>query len=404
MTIPELFRVSGTALVRHKMRAFLTLLGVIFGVATVVAVVSVVSGMNYYVREKLFDLNPDVIIFSKYGIIMSREEWLIAKKRRDITMVDMNVVRSECRLCEQVGGEAGRNRPVKNGDHKLSDVGIQGHTPNMAELSRFDIASGRYFSETEYDLSAPVAVIGWDVQDQLFPGQDPIGRTFKIDGFPVKVIGTLAKQGTVLGQSRDNVVYVPLTLFKKHIAPSGNIDIFIRPRGGPEQATATVDEVRTVLRSLRKAKFDKDDPFGIVTADMLQAVWVNFSKGAVGLTILISGISLFVGAIVIANIMFVSVVERTKEIGVRRALGARKRDITLQFLLEAALLSGVGGLIGVMLGGGVALIVNIFFVAQVKLAFIVMGVGVATLTGLLAGLIPASRAGNLPPVEALRYE
>lgn len=404
MTIPELFRVSGTALVRHKMRAFLTLLGVIFGVATVVAVVSVVSGMNYYVREKLFDLNPDVIIFSKYGLIMSREEWLIAKKRRDITMTDLNIVRNECRLCEQVGGQADRNRPLKNGDRKLSDVDVQGHTPNMAELARFDIASGRYFSETEYDLAAPVAVIGWDVHDQLFPGQDPIGRTFKIDGFPVKVIGTLAKQGTVLGQSRDNVVYVPLTLFKKHIAPSGNIDIYIRPRGGVEHAAAAVDEVRTVLRSLRKAKFDKDDPFGIVTADMLQAVWVNVSKGAVGLTILISGISLFVGAIVIANIMFVSVVERTKEIGVRRALGARKRDITLQFLLEAALLSSVGGVIGVMLGGGVALLVNIFFVAQVKLIFIVMGVGVATVTGLLAGLIPASRAGNLPPVEALRYE
>jgi putative ABC transport system permease protein len=404
VTIPELFRVSSTALVRHKMRAFLTLLGVIFGVATVVAVISVVSGMNYYVREKLFDLNPDVIIFSKYGIIMSREEWLIAKKRRDITMTDLNVVRTECHLCEQVGGEADRTRPLKNGDRKLSDVIVQGQTANMAELSRFDIASGRYFSEMEYDLSAPVAVIGWDVQDQLFPGQDPIGRTFKIDGYPVKVIGTLAKQGTVLGQSRDNVTYVPLTLFKKHIAPSENIDIYIRPRGGPEQGTAAVDEVRTVLRSLRKAKFDQDDPFGIVTADMLQAVWVNFSKGAVGLTILISGISLFVGAIVIANIMFVSVVERTKEIGVRRALGARKRDITLQFLLEAALLSGVGGLIGVLLGGGVALIVNIFFVAQVKLIFIVMGVGVATLTGVLAGLIPASRAGNLAPVEALRYE
>ena len=404
MTIPELFRVSGTALVRHKMRAFLTLLGVIFGVATVVAVVSVVSGMNYYVREKLFDLNPDVIIFSKYGIIMSREEWLIAKKRRDITMTDLNVVRSECRLCEQVGAQADRRRPLKNGDRKLSDVDIQGHTPNMAELSRFDIASGRYFSETEYDLSAPVAVIGWDVQDQLFPGQDPIGRTFKIDGYPVKVIGTLAKQGTVLGQSRDNVAYVPLTLFKKHIAPSENIDIYIRPRGGPEQATAAVDEVRTVLRSLRKAKFDKDDPFGLVTAELLQELWKNISAGAFLLMIFISGISLVVGAIVIANIMFVSVVERTKEIGVRRALGARRRDIRWQFLLEAALLSAVGGAIGVLLGSLIALAVNQVFPAQVKFSFIVIGIGVATVTGLLAGWIPSAQASKLPPVEALRYE
>ena len=404
MTTRELFRVSSAALLRHKMRAFLTLLGVIFGVATVVAVVSVVSGMNYYVREKLFALNPDVIIFDKYGIIMSREEWLIAKKRRDITMTDMEVVKAECRLCEQVGGQAGRNRPVKNGDKKLSDVGIQGHTPNMAELSRFDIATGRYFTEAEYNNAAGVAVIGWDVQDQLFPNQDPIGREFKIDGYPVKVIGTLAKEGTVLGQNRDNVIYVPLTLFKKHIAPSENIDIFMRPRGGVEASTAAVDEVRTILRSLRKTKFDKDDPFGIVTAEMLQTVWRNFSQGAIGLTILISGISLVVGAIVIANIMFVSVVERTKEIGVRRAIGARRRDIRRQFLLEAALLSAVGGVIGVLLGAGVALIVDHFFVAQVKAIFILVGVGVATLTGLDAGLIPASRAGKLPPVEALRYE
>ncbi len=404
MTTSELLRVSSAALLRHKMRAFLTLLGVIFGVATVVAVVSVVSGMNYYVREKLFALNPDVIIFDKYGIIMSREEWLIAMKRRDITMTDMEVVKAECRLCEQVGGQAGRNRPIKNGDRKLSDVNVQGHTPNMAELSRFDVATGRYFTEAEYNNSAGVAVIGWDVQDQLFPNQDPIGRSFKIDGYPVNVIGTLAKEGTVLGQNRDNVIYVPLTLFKKHIAPSENIDIFMRPRGGVEASTAAVDEVRTILRSMRKTKFNKDDPFGIVTAEMLQTVWKNFSQGAIGLTILISGISLVVGAIVIANIMFVSVVERTKEIGVRRAIGARRRDIRRQFLLEAALLSAAGGVIGVLLGAGVALIVDHFFVAQVKPVFIVMGVGVATLTGLAAGLIPASRAGKLPPVEALRYE
>jgi putative ABC transport system permease protein len=404
VTTPELFRVSGAALARHKMRAFLTLLGVIFGVATVVAVVSVVSGMNSYVSEKLFALNPDVIIFDKYGIIMSREEWLIAMKRRDITLTDLDIVRRECRHCEQVGGEAERTRPVKNGERKLSDVDVQGHTPSMADLSRFDIATGRYFTETEYDLAAGVAVIGWDVQDQLFPNQDPIGRTFKIDGYPVSVIGTLAKEGTVLGQNRDTVVYVPLTLFNKHIAPSQNISIFIRPLGGVEASTVAVDEVRTILRSLRKTKFQKDDPFGIVTAEMLQTVWKNFSNGAVGLMILVSGISLVVGAIVIANIMFVSVVERTKEIGVRRALGARQRDIRRQFLLEAALLSAAGGIMGVLLGAGVALVVDHFFVAKVKLIFILMGVGVATLTGLAAGLIPASRAGKLPPVEALRYE
>jgi len=404
MTTSELFRVSSSALTRHKMRAFLTLLGVIIGVATVVAVVSVISGLNTYVREKVIGLNPDIVIFTKYGVITSREEWLIARKRAPVTMNDMLVVRRECRLCAEVGARGDRTRPIKYEDHKLSDVNIQGHTPNMGGAMKFDITSGRYFTQTEYDHADSVGVIGWDVQDQLFGRQDPIGRIFKVDGYPIKVIGTLAKQGNVLGQSQDNVVYVPLTVFKKHIAPTDDIGIFIKPVGGVEGVTAATDEVRAILRALRKTKFNKDDPFGLVTAEILQQLWQGISKGAFLLMILISGISLVVGAIVIANIMFVSVVERTKEIGVRRALGARRRDIRRQFLLEAALLSAIGGAIGVILGSFIAWLVSQVFPAQVKLSFILIGIGVATLTGLAAGLIPASKASQLPPVEALRYE
>ena len=404
MRTVELFRLSSSALTRHKMRAFLTLLGVIIGVATVVGVVSVISGLNTYVKDKLFGLNPDIVIFTKYGIITSREEWLIARKRRDVTLTDMRVVAQECRLCEEVGAEGERNRPVKYLDRKLSDVEIQGHTANMTSLLRVDIASGRYFTGSEYDHSEAVAVIGWDVQDQLFGSQDPIGRIMKIDGYPVKIVGTLVKQGNVMGQSRDNVIYIPLTLFKNHIAPTQDIAIFIKPVGGVEGANAATDEVRTILRSLRKTKFDKDDPFGMVTAEMLQTLWRNFSQGAFLLMILISGISLVVGAIVIANIMFVSVVERTKEIGVRRALGARRRDIRWQFLLEAALLAACGGVVGVALGWGIALAVNQVFPAQVKLSFILIGIGVATFTGIVAGWIPSAKASALPPVEALRFE
>jgi putative ABC transport system permease protein len=404
MRTVELFRLSSSALTRHKMRAFLTLLGVIIGVATVVGVVSVISGLNTYVKDKLFGLNPDIVIFTKYGIITSREEWLIARKRRDVTLTDMSVVRQECRLCDEVGGEGDRTRPVKFMDRKLSDVQIQGHTANMTSLLRVDVATGRYFTANEYDHAAAVAVIGWDVQDQLFGTMDPIGRIMKIDGYPVKVVGTLVKQGNVMGQSRDNVIYIPLTLFKNHIAPTQDIAIFVKPVGGVEGANAATDEVRTILRSLRKTKFDKDDPFGMVTAEMLQTLWRNFSQGAFLLMILISGISLVVGAIVIANIMFVSVVERTKEIGVRRALGARRRDIRWQFLLEAALLAAIGGVIGVALGSAIALAVNQVFPAQVRLSFILIGIGVATFTGIVAGWIPSSKASALPPVEALRYE
>jgi putative ABC transport system permease protein len=404
VTTSELFRVSSAALTRHKLRAFLTLLGVIIGVATVVGVVSVISGLNAYVKDKIIGLNPDIVIFTKYGIITSREEWLMARKRKDLTLTDMEVVRRECRLCASIGARGDRNRPVKYGDNKLPQVEIQGHTPNMGEAMKFDIANGRYFTETEYNHSAGVAVIGWDVQDELFPNLDPIGRVMKIDGYPVKVIGTLAKQGSVMGQSQDNVIYIPLTLFHKRIAPTEDIGIFLKPKGGVEGVPAATDEVRTILRALRKTGFENDDPFGLVTAELLQTLWRGISAGAFLLMILISGISLVVGAIVIANIMFVSVVERTKEIGVRRALGARRRDIRRQFLLEAAMLSTVGGIVGVLLGAGIALAVNQVFPAQVRLSFILLGVAVATVTGILAGWIPSSQASKLPPVEALRYE
>jgi putative ABC transport system permease protein len=404
MTTAELFRVSSSALTRHKLRAFLTLLGVIIGVATVVGVVSVISGLNVYVKEKVIGLNPDIVIFTKYGIITSREEWLMARKRRDLTLTDMEVVRRECILCASVGARGERQRPVKYEEHQLPQVDIQGHTPNMGQAMNFDVNNGRYFTETEYNNSAPVAVIGWDVQDELFPNVDPIGKTVKIDGYPVQVIGTLAKQGSVLGQSQDNCIYIPLTLFHKHIAPDKDIGIFIKPTAGVAGVTAATDEVRTILRSLRKTKYAADDPFGLVTAELLQKLWNNISAGLFLLMILISGISLVVGAIVIANIMFVSVVERTKEIGVRRALGARRKDIRRQFLLEAAMLSAVGGVIGVIFGALIAVAVKQVFPAQVRPSFIFLGVAVATVAGVLAGWIPSNQASKLPPVEALRYE
>ena len=404
MTTSELFRVSSAALTRHKLRAFLTLLGVIIGVATVVGVVSVISGLNAYVKDKVIGLNPDIVIFDKYGIITSREEWLLARKRKDLTLTDMEVVRRECRLCQEVGARGDRRRAVKYEDHNLPEVEIQGHTPNMAAAQNFDIVSGRYFTEAEYNQSVAVGVIGWDVQDELFPNVDPIGRTIKVDGYPVKVIGTLAKKGSVMGQSQDNVVYIPLTVFHKHIAPSEDIGIFVKPRGGVEGVTATTDEVRTILRSLRKTGYAADDPFGLVTAELLQTLWRGISAGAFLLMIFISGISLIVGAIVIANIMFVSVVERTKEIGVRRALGARRKDIRRQFLLEAALLSAVGGVIGVIFGSLIAIAVKQVFPAEVRPSFIFLGIAVATVTGLLAGWIPSNQASKLPPVEALRNE
>lgn len=404
MRFRELFSVVVQALRRNKLRSGLTLLGVIIGVTTVVSVLSVISGLNEYVTGKVINLNPDVLVFTKYGIVRSRSEFLLAKKRKPVTMRDLQIVEAECRSCAAVGAQADQVAPVRAANRKLGEVSITGYTANVATMMSIDLEAGRFFSPSEEGHATPVAVIGYDVKDQLFPTLDPIGRTIFVHGYPLRVIGLQARLGNVLGQNKDNVLFVPISFLQKVLTSNDGISLLVRPVTGMSGLVETEDEVRTILRSLRKTSFATDDPFSVVGSEALQALWRSISAGAFALMILISGISLVVGAIVIANIMFVSVVERTAEIGLRMTLGARRRDIRRQFLLEAAVLSAEGGAVGVLLGSLVTLAVNQIFPAQVRPGFVALGLGVATLTGLLAGLAPASAASRLTPVEALRYE
>jgi len=404
MGLEELFTVAFQALRRHKLRSGLTLLGVIIGVATVVSVLSVISGLNDYVTSKVINLNPDVLVFTKYGILRSRAEFILARRRKPVTMRDLAVVREECKSCGGVGAQADQQASVRSGPRKLSNVAITGYTANVSTMLNVDLEAGRFFTESEERHAAPAAVIGFDVKDQLFPGQDPIGRTVYVHGYPLHVVGLQKRLGNVLGQNKDNVVFVPITFLQRVLTSYDGISLLVRPARAMAGLLETEDEVRAILRSLRKTPFRQDDPFGVVGSEAIQALWRSISAGAFALMLLISGISLVVGAIVIANIMFVSVVERTSEIGLRKSLGARSRDIRRQFLLESAMLSALGGAIGVAAGSLVALAVSQLFPAEVRLSFVVLGLGVATLTGVLAGLAPASAAAKLPPIEALRYE
>jgi putative ABC transport system permease protein len=404
MNFSELLQVAVTALQRNKLRSFLTLLGVIIGVMTVVAVVSVISGLNGYVQDKVMNLSPDVLVFTKYGIIRGRQEWLLAKKRKPITVREAEIVEKVCRSCAAVGTNVDARSNVHVGPRKLAGVTIQGYSANMDSMLNIDLEAGRFFTPTEDEHAAAVGVIGFDVKDQCFPTVNPIGRTLYIGGYPITVIGVQTKQGSVFGENRDSVVFVPVSFVRKVMTSSRDLSIFVRPRLGMAGVEATQDEVRTILRSIRKTPFSGDDPFGIVGSEAIQSLWKSITASAFGLMVLISGISLVVGAIVIANIMFVSVVERTKEIGLRMALGARRRDIKRQFLLESALLATGGGVVGVLLGALVAMAVNQVFPARVRFVFVVIGIGTATLTGLLAGLAPSSSASKMPPVEALRFE
>ena len=404
MGVSELLAVAVQALRRNKLRSGLTLLGVIIGVMTVVSVLSVISGLNDYVTAKVINLNPDVLVFTKYGIIRNRAEFILARKRKPVTLRDMRVIQEACRSCGAVGGQADQQAPVKAGNKKLGDSTISGYTANVASMLNIDLDSGRFFTETEETHAVPVAVIGYDIKDQLFPTVNPIGRVIYVHGFPLRVIGLQTRLGNVLGQNKDNVVFVPITFLQKVLTSNDGIAVLVRPKAGMPGLPETEDEVRTILRSLRKTPFKSDDAFGVVGSEAIQALWRSISAGAFGLMVLISGISLVVGAIVIANIMFVSVVERTAEIGLRKSLGARRRDIRRQFLLESALLSAIGGAIGVLGGSLVALAVSQVFPAEVRLQFVVIGLVVATATGVLAGLAPSSAAAKLSPVEALRWE
>ena len=402
----EVLRIASTALRAHKLRSFLTLLGVIVGVMTVVVVISITSGLNRYVTEKLFQLSPDVLIFTQFGIITSQEEFLEALRRKPIELDDIRAVEARCRSCGEVGTGIQNQYRVKRGSRKLSNVTTYGVSANIASLNNLDVEAGRFITEADVDRSVLVAVIGSDVREELFGPLDPIGRTVRIAGNPIRVVGLLRKQGSVLGQSQDSQLYMPVTTYGRLFGTRQSYNIFVRPKRGVPGLAATEDEVRVILRSRRHTRFHEDDPFGIVTAEAAQAIWRGISAGAFALMIFISGISLAVGGIVIMNIMLVSVVERTREIGIRRATGARRRDILLQFLVEATLLGLSGGIVGVSLGYLISRVVSTLFPLPtlVQPQLMILGLAIAVLTGALAGFIPARKAARMAPVEALGHE
>jgi putative ABC transport system permease protein len=402
----QVLSIAVEALRAHKLRSFLTLLGVIIGVMTVVSVVSVISGLNKYVSEQVFQLNPDVFVVSKFGIITSREDFLEAIKRKSIDLEDIEAVKRLCRGCGAVGIQVQTQQAVKRGSERLPGVRVFGESANMANMNSVDLEEGRYFTRSEDSHATPVAVIGTDLREELFGRQDPIGRTVTVSGRHLKVIGLLRKQGSVLGQNQDNQLYMPLRTFQKLYGARRGLNIFVRPSGGLSKLQEVEDEVRVILRNRRHTPFRDKDPFGLVNAEGVQNVWAGISAGAFALMIFISGISLVVGGIVIMNIMLVSVVERTREIGIRRALGARSRDIQLQFLTEATLLSLSGGILGVLLGLAISKGISSVFPLPtlVRPSLIMAGLGISVCTGVLAGFFPARRAAQLQPVEAFRYE
>ena len=405
MILGDVFRIALASIRSHKLRSFLNLLGIIIAVTTIIAVISVVTGLNRYAADVFGQLGPNTMVFSKYGIITSREAFLEANKRKDFTVDDLEAVRRHLPSSTRVAGRVFQNKPVYTAGRRLPNTIVLGSGAEMPWMVGMELADGRYFTEDEDRAARPVAVIGYDVKDELFPSVDPIGRLVSVDGKPFRVVGTLVRQGSAFGQSQDRVVMMPLSSFQRSFGRNQTVDIVVEAPSAAMRDEVE-DGVRMLLRARRGTPFRAPDPFGIVDAEALQQFWRTFTFAAFALVISISAISLIVGGVAIANTMFASVVERTREIGVRKALGARRRELQLQFLFEAVSLSFLGGLVGVALGWLASSAVGKFspFPALVTPGLVALGLGVATFSGLLAGWLPAARAARLDPIVALREE
>ncbi len=407
MNFGEAVRIATASLWAHKMRSVLTLLGVVIGVMSVIAVVSIVNGLNSYVAEKIFNLGADVILISRGPLIITNmDDYQETQKRRRFRMDDYEALRDTCGSCVAVGADVARQTgQVKYGTDYLSNTFVFGWSPEMPQLYNFDLTSGRHINRSDMASAAPVCTIGFDIADKLLGGLDPIGREIRVDTSDCLVIGVAKKRGSILGQSRDNLVILPLSTYQKMYGSDDSLIIWVKSNG-TKAMDPTMDEVRLLLRARRHVAYRDPDDFDMETNDSFLSLWGSISSAFFGVTIAIASISLVVGGIVIMNIMLVSVSERTREIGLRKSLGARQSDIRLQFLIESCTIAAIGGAWGVALGILVAKVVTwtTALPSSVQVWSVLMGLVVATSVGLFFGVYPASKAARLDPVVALRAE
>jgi putative ABC transport system permease protein len=389
----------------NKLRSILTLIGIIIGVTTVIAVVSIINGMNNYVAVKINAIGSNSFIVDKEGIITSEEDWWNARKNKDITMEDMDAVKRGCTLCEDIGGAVESVRRVKYGSNYLEDIYLTGSTYNFTDVSDIDIDYGRNLDQNDEDHRTAVCLVGPDIVDNLMKIGDPLGRDIKIGNYYFRVVGVGKSRGSFLGQNQDSWICIPLSTFEKYFGRHMSIALYAKARD-VKYLDEAQDEARMILRSRHKLKYNQKDDFGIMTAGSLMQLYNGITGAAWMVLVILSSVSLLIGGIVIMNIMLVSVTERMREIGIRKAIGARRRDILWQFLIEAVTLSILGGAIGVLLGIGLALGVHRFtpLPASIELWAVFAGLGVASSVGIVFGLFPALKAARLDPIEALRYE
>jgi len=412
MNFAETFKLAFDSIWSHKLRSFLTLLGMIFAVTAFMLVLSVLQGFSAYVDEKLAGIGSNAFTVRRFSFDDFKDTDTIAaaqRRNKELTFDELDFIRERAQLIDKIGAKAlPSSREIKRGSESLRDVQIDGAEPIIAEIEKLDVAQGRYFTTSENNNKMRVCYVGMDIANKLFPQGDALGGEIRISGIPYKIIGIQTAKGTVFGRPQDNFVQLPIQTYGANFGGlKWNRGLYFEASAkNDKQFNDAVEEARSLMRTKRKLPFGEKDTFGILTPDAIS----NLIKGITGpiamVILFVPGIALFVGAIVIMNIMLVAVTERTKEIGIRKSLGARQGDILRQFLFEAATLALLGGFIGLLVAELLAFIVTVTVGIPTKIPIwaIFLAIGVSGGIGILAGLFPAWKAARLDPIEALRHE
>jgi len=400
-------RIAIQSIWANKLRSLLTVLGNIVAVTSIVTVVSLIQGMNAYVSDAIVsDVGADSFTIQRMPPIRTEQDEERTRSNPRITLAEARAIKRISDNITAVMAQAQSSATLSYRAQEVENVSIQGVTSEYVDFGTFNADErGRMMSATEVDRSQPVAIIGYDVADKLFGDVNPLEKVFKIAGIPFRVVGISEKKGSVFGNSQDNFAVIPLGSFQKLFGARQSLTLSVKPRT-PEMIDAAKEDAILALRVSRRLKPNQQDNFGLFTSDTLLEFYHNATNGIFAVLVGVVALSLVVGGIVIMNIMLMVVTERTREIGLRKALGAKRRDIMSQVLTESVTLSTFGGLVGITLGFLAALAINRFtpLPARLELWSVLLGIGITAGVGLFFGAYPASRAARLDPIEALRRE
>jgi putative ABC transport system permease protein len=402
----DAFWIAIKSILEHKLRALLTLIGIIIGVAAVVVVGASISGLKTYVMDqvsKVLGSNHFMITrMANMGRLSDAEFERRNRRNKDVKWDEYLYIRERCMSCSHIGAQMGAAADLNEGTLELPSTRILGVTDNMYEIEDKTLTSGRFISAEEVQRSAKVAVIGADVVEKFFPNASPLGKTFKIRGIPVHVIGVEQKRGSFFGESQDRHVYIPITLHNQIFTRTGGIQVHGKTIEKESFHTA-IEEARLLLRNKRKLLGSEEDTFSLVNVDEFNSQMDQFTGAIAAVVIPVTLIILVVGGIVVMNIMLVSVTERTFEVGLRKAIGATRQQIMVQFLIESASLCVVGGVLGLALAVGATQLVGyaLGMTMTITFGYIILSVGVSSVIGIIAGIYPAWKASRLDPIVAL---